>query len=132
MACPIAGTLANGADKLNEGMEQLADGTQTLADNSGKLTDGASQLSEGAAKLADGMSEISSGALELKDGCIKLNEEGVQKLANLYKTDVKSIEKRIDTLKDAAKSYKTFSGTANPDKTRVKFIYKTDSIEKKD
>ena len=67
------------------------------------------------------MSEISSGALELKDGCIKLNEEGVQKLAKLYKTDVK-----------AAKSYKTFSGTANPDKTRVKFIYKTDSIEKKD
>ena len=68
----------------------------------------------------------------MKDGCIKLNEEGVQKLAKLYKTDVKSIEKRIDTLKDAAKSYKTFSGTANPDKTRVKFIYKTDSIEKKD
>ena len=113
-------------------MSKLASGTQTLTDNSGKLTDGASQLSEGAAKLADGMSEISSGALELKDGCIKLNEEGVQKLAKLYKTDVKSIENRIDTLKDAAKSYKTFSGTANPDKTRVKFIYKTDSIEKKD
>ena len=74
-------------------MSKLASGTQTLADNSGKLTDGASQLSEGAAKLADGMSEISSGALELKDGCIKLNEEGVQKLAKLYKTDVKSIEK---------------------------------------
>ena len=127
-----AAALAAGASKLDDGMSKLASGTQTLADNSGKLTDGATQLSEGAAKLADGMSEISSGALELKDGCIKLNEEGVQKLANLYKTDVKSIEKRIDTLKDAAKSYKTFSGTANPDKTRVKFIYKTDSIEKKD
>lgn len=127
-----AAALAAGASKLDDGMSKLASGTQTLADNSGKLTDGASQLSEGAAKLADGMSEISSGALELKDGCIKLNEEGVQKLAKLYKTDVKSIEKRIDTLKDAAKSYKTFSGTANPDKTRVKFIYKTDSIEKKD
>ena len=127
-----AAALAAGASKLDDGMSKLASGTQTLADNSGKLTDGATQLSEGAAKLADGMSEISSGALELKDGCIKLNEEGVQKLAKLYKTDVKSIEKRIDTLKDAAKSYKTFSGTANPDKTRVKFIYKTDSIEKKD
>ena len=127
-----AAALAAGASKLDDGMSKLASGTQTLADNSGKLTDGASQLSEGAAKLADGMSEISSGALELKDGCIKLNEEGVQKLAKLYKTDVKSIEKRIDTLKDAAKSYRTFSGTANPDKTRVKFIYKTDSIEKKD
>lgn len=127
-----AAALAAGASKLDDGMSKLASGTQTLTDNSGKLTDGATQLSEGAAKLADGMSEISSGALELKDGCIKLNEEGVQKLAKLYKTDVKSIEKRIDTLKDAAKSYKTFSGTANPDKTRVKFIYKTDSIEKKD
>lgn len=127
-----AAALAAGASKLDDGMSKLASGTQTLTDNSGKLTDGATQLSEGAAKLADGMSEISSGALELKDGCIKLNEEGVQKLANLYKTDVKSIENRIDTLKDAAKSYKTFSGTANPDKTRVKFIYKTDSIEKKD
>lgn len=127
-----AAALASGASDLNDGMNKLASGTQTLANNSGKLSDGAAQLSEGAAKLADGMSEISSGALELKDGCIKLNEEGVQKLAKLYKTDVKSIENRIDTLKDAAKSYKTFSGTANPDKTRVKFIYKTDSIEKKD
>ena len=127
-----AKTLSAGASKLSGGVSDLADGTEKLDENSGKLRNGASQLSEGAAKLADGMSEISSGALELKDGCIKLNEEGVQKLAKLYKTDVKSIEKRIDTLKDAAKSYKTFSGTANPDKTRVKFIYKTDSIEKKD
>ena len=78
------------------------------------------------------MSQISSGAVELKDGCVKLNEEGVKKLSELYKTDVKSIEKRIDMIRDAAKSYKTFSGTANPDETRVKFIYKTDSIEKKD
>ena len=116
-----AKTLSAGASKLSGGVSELADGTEKLDENSGKLRNGASQLSEGAAKLADGMSEISSGALELKDGCIKLNEEGVQKLAKLYKTDVKSIEKRIDTLKDAAKSYKTFSGTANPD-----------SIEKKD
>lgn len=127
-----AKTLSAGASKLSGGVSDLADGTEKLDENSGKLRSGATQLSEGASKLADGMSEISSGALELKDGCIKLNEEGVQKLAKLYKTDVKSIEKRIDTLKDAAKSYKTFSGTANPDKTRVKFIYKTDSIEKKD
>ena len=127
-----ASALASGASTLNDGMNKLASGTQTLADNSGKLTDGASQLSEGAAKLADGMSEISSGALELKDGCVKLNEEGVRKLADLYKTDVKSIDNRISLLKDAAKAYKTFSGTANPDKTKVKFIYKTDSIETKD
>ena len=58
-----------------------------------------------------------------------LYEEGGRKLADIYKTDVKSIDKRISMLKDAAKSYKTFSGTANPENTRVKFIYKTDSIE---
>ena len=78
------------------------------------------------------MAQISSGALELRDGCVKLNEEGVRKLSDLYKTDIKSIDRRVSLLKDAAKSYKTFSGTANPDKTRVKFIYKTDSIEKND
>jgi len=127
-----AAALASGASQLDDGMSKLASGTQTLADNSGKLTDGASQLSEGAAKLAEGMSEISSGSLELKDGCVKLNEEGVRKLSDLYKTDVKSIDNRISMLRDAAKAYRTFSGTANPDKTRVKFIYKTDSIEKKD
>ena len=124
--------LADGAKELAGGMTQLKDGTQQLADNSGALTEGASELSEGAKKLADGMSEISSGALELKDGCVKLNEEGVQKLAKLYKTDVKSIDNRISLLKDAAKSYKTFSGTNNPDNTRVKFIYKADSIESDD
>ena len=121
--------LADGAKELSGGMTELKNGTQQLADNSGTLNDGVSTLSEGAKKLADGMSEISSGALELKDGCVKLNEEGVQKLANLYKTDVKSIDNRISLLKDAAKSYKTFSGTSNPENSRVKFIYKADSIE---
>ena len=125
-----AKTLSAGASKLSGGVSDLADGTEKLDENSGKLRSGATQLSDGAAKLADGMSQISSGALELKDGCVKLNEEGVRKLADLYKTDVKSIDRRVSLLKDAAKSYKTFSGTANPEKTRVKFIYKTDSIEK--
>ena len=110
-------------------MGSLVSGTQKLADNSGELSDGAAKLSEGISKLADGMKEISDGAVELKDGCVKLNEEGVRKLADIYKKDVKSIDKRISMLKDAAKSYKTFSGTANPENTRVKFIYKTDSIE---
>ena len=121
--------LSDGAKELAGGMDQLKDGTRQLVDNSGALTDGASELSEGAKKLADGMSQISSGALELKDGCVKLNEEGVQKLAELYETDVKSIDNRVSLLKDAARSYKTFSGTNNPDNTRVKFIYKADSIE---
>ena len=56
----------------------------------------------------------------------------MKKLADLYNTDVKSIDHRISMMKDAAKSYKTFSGTANPVHSRVKFIYKADSIEKKD
>ena len=81
-------------------------------------------------ELAEGMSKISGGAIELRDGCVKLNEEGVKKLAEVYNSDVKTMDERLKELKAAAKSYKTFSGTADPSGSKVKFIYKADGIVK--
>ncbi len=74
------------------------------------------------------MAKLQSGSVELKDGCVKLNDEGIKKLADIYQTDVKSLDDRIVALKNAAKNYTTFSGATSDEKSTVKFIYKADSI----
>ena len=125
-----ATALAKGAEELSKGVGKLKGGTQELADNSGALNEGAGKLSDGLVELPGGMSRISGGAIELRDGCMKLNEEGVKKLAEVYNSDVKTMDERLKELKDAARSYKTFSGTADPSSSKVKFIYKADGIVK--
>ena len=66
--------------------------------------------------------------MELKDGCIKLNDEGVRRIADFYRDDVKALDKRIEELKNAGKAYTTFSGVKEGMESSVKFIYRADSI----
>ena len=59
---------------------------------------------------------------------LKFNDEAVEKVADLYNNDVKSLDDKITEIKDAAKNYKTFSGASTDSDSTVKFIYKTDGI----
>ena len=78
--------------------------------------------------LTEGMDAILSGSLELKDGCVQFNDEGIQKIAEFYKEDVKELDSRIRELKDAAREYTSFSGAASDMNSTVKFIIKADTI----
>ena len=49
-------------------------------------------------------------------------KKGIQKLADFYNDDVKTLDSRITELKDAAKNYTTFTGAADGVKSTVKFI----------
>ena len=123
-----ADALAQGLDELSAGTDTLSSGTSVLAGNSEALTGGADQLASGVLTLAEGMDEILSGSLELKDGCVQFNEEGIQKIADFYKEDVKDLDARVRELRNAAREYTTFSGAASDMNCTVKFIIKADSI----
>ena len=123
-----ADALAQGLDELSAGTDTLSSGTSVLAGNSEALTGGADQLASGVLTLAEGMDAILSGSLELKDGCVQFNEEGIQKIADFYKEDVKDLDARVRELRNAAREYTTFSGAASDMNCTVKFIIKADSI----
>ena len=123
-----ANTLAQGLTELAAGTETLSAGTSTLNSNSAALTGGADQLASGVVTLTEGMDAILSGSLELKDGCVQFNDEGIQKIAEFYKEDVKELDSRIRELKDAAREYTSFSGAASDMNSTVKFIIKADTI----
>ena len=120
--------LASGMATLYEGTGTLASGTETLNANSGALKTGANKLASGAKELADGMAKIFSGSVELKDGVVKINDKGIKKIAEFYEKDGKNLDKTIKELRDAAKSYTTFTGAADGTSSSVKFIIKNEGI----
>ena len=107
--------LKNGEDQLASGAKQLADGMESLQSNSGKLADGVDKLDSGSEKLSKGMS--------------KLYNEGIKKIVDLYKDDLKGLTNGIKDMRDATKEYKTFTMLPSDMKGSTKFIYKTPITE---
>ncbi len=100
-------------------------------------TDGVSQAAEGASTLQSYMPELKSGVAKLRDGADQLkeglkqlNEEAIEKLVNTYAGDVESLSARLDATSEVSKNYKSFSGLSDKMDGNVKFIYRTESIEK--
>ena len=101
----------------------MKDGTEELKDGTGELKDGSRELTDGVSKLRDGSGE-------LKDGTIEFNEDGIQKLLNMFNGDLQELSDRLDAVKSAAKGYQSFSGISDGVQGNVRFIYKTAAIEK--
>ena len=111
-----AGNAASGAGQLTAGANTLASGAQTLKSGTQSLTDGITQLVDGASALAEGMGTF--------------NEEGIQTLSRLVEDDAQGFFDRLRTLQDYAGEYTSFSGGVPGTPGTVKFIIRTDSIEK--
>ena len=75
------------------------------------------------------MQEMLDGCIELHDGVVEFREEGIRKLAEIYRENIKSLDDSLMEIKEAAKTYKTFSGALKNTDNNVRFIIKTDSIE---
>ena len=80
-------------------------------------------------QFVDGMQEMLDGCIELHDGVVEFREEGIRKLAEIYRENIKSLDDSLMEIKEAAKTYKTFSGALKNTDNNVRFIIKTDSIE---
>lgn len=151
-----AGTLAGGAGSLLTGSRTLAEklgeftsGSDSLATNMNTMSGAISQLDAGAAQvlggisqlqsginqlksgsgaLVDGVTQLRDGSGELKDGIEKLNDEGIQKIVDLFDGNLGTLVTRLRALADVAGDYNNYSGLSDDMTGTVKFIYKTAAI----
>lgn len=138
--------LAEGLTSLADGLSQLDSGLGTMKSSTPKLTAGVSALAEGAAKLSSGANTLVAnnqklnngatalldGSAELQSGMAEFNEKAIQKLADTYNGDVKSLVDRLDAVTKAGEDYTTFTLVPDDVKGSVKFILKTDAVKAKD
>ena len=122
-------TLASNNGKLVDGAYQLSDGARQLYDGATKLNDGAGELYDGVGELNDGAIKLDDGVKELLDGITKFDDEGIKKIYEAFDGDLSDFTDRLEAIKEAGSSYKTFGGSADDVDSSVKFIIKTDSIK---
>jgi putative membrane protein len=104
-------------------------GTQSLADQVPTLTAGITALNDATLKLVSGVDELDDGSHELSDGMVEFDEEGISKIINSYRGDIKPLTDRMQAMLDAGADYQTFTAIADDVNGSVKFIYKMDSIK---
>ena len=119
-----------GANKLTGGANQLKAGTSALTDATKQLYDGILTMQNGAPALTSGITELRNGSMKLSDGLKEFNEKGVSKLLDAVNGDLKGLYTRVKATADVSKDYKSFSGLSDEMDGQVKFIYRTDAIEK--
>ena len=128
VAVQVVDKFKDGAARLDDGAGQLEDGAKKLNSSSSELISGVQQLAGGADTLADGVAQLLAGSIELKDGMAEFDEEGVQKIADLYEKDMKPLMESFENMKTAAGSYRSYSGAADGMKSSVRFIIKSEEI----
>lgn len=123
-------TLNAGAETLDSNSATLKAGVNTLNSKGGELKAGVTALDNNSGNLSSGAAKLKDGAQTLSDGMIQFDEEGIQKLSDAYHGDVEALLDRVDLVLDAGQSYHTFSGLKDDMSGSVKFIIRTEAIEK--
>ncbi len=114
---------------LTAGIDALAEGSAQLVANNEALTSGAAKLSQATGQISGGVNKLKDGSSRLWEGILEFDEEGIQKLSDVYHGDVELLTDRADAILDAGKEYQTFT-KKNPDVTgSVKFIVRTEGIK---
>lgn len=112
-------TLVQGANEVAAGMDTVNQGAWTLCDGLNSLNDGADTLAEGSRTLSGGMAQF--------------DEEGIQELTEAFAgvdgNGLLELSERLQAVKDAADSYRTFSGAPEGMDSSVKFIIRTEAIK---
>lgn len=120
----------NGTDKLVSGSDALKDGTSSLKEGTETLYNGILTLKDGTPALVSGITELRDGSRQLSDGLKEFNESGVKKITDAVDGDLKGLFVRIKAVGDVSKDYTSFTGISEDMAGKVKFIYRTDAIEK--
>ena len=121
--------LTSGIKQLQDGTNQLAAGANTLVSNNDTLNSGAAQLVNGTSQIVDGVNKLDTGSHTLADGMVEFNEQGINKIVNAYKGDLKPLANRLQAMIDAGEDYQSYSDITDGANGSVKFIYKLDSIK---
>ena len=123
-----ANRLDAGAQQLDSGAGQLADGARQLDDGARQLKDGTSKLLDGTGELTDGVDQLLDGAKELMDGMAEFDEDGIQKLSDLFQDDAQDLLDRLRALQEYSREYTSYSGASDAMPSQVRFIIRTESI----
>lgn len=121
---------ASGAGTLSAGIGELKNGSGKLYGGSTQLYDGILTMKKSAPALTDGITQLRDGALELSDGLTQFNEEGIQKLVDAVDGDLDGLFNRLRKISEVSKNYKSFAGIDDSMDGKVKFIYRTEAVEK--
>lgn len=111
-----AGSVDEGAKALSAGMNELNAGVASLKENMPALTAGVTALSDGATALSDGLNEF--------------NEKGISKITALADGDIQTVIEKLKSTIEVSKEYNNYSGLSENMNGQVKFIYRTDAINK--
>ncbi|MCI8359887.1 MAG: hypothetical protein HFE86_00940 [Clostridiales bacterium] len=142
-----ADRLADGTDTLAAGAGQLESGAADLSAGAGKLAAGTEAAGAGAAALQAGKGQLQSGASqlnqaagnlrdktgELRDGMSQFKSDGVDRLHRTAGEMTDQLEELLelrDALVERAESYTSYTGSPEGAQSKVKFVLKTDAIEK--
>lgn len=127
----------NGVQQAKDGSELLKANLYNLKINSNKLNNGAvkifngiSKMKKGGNKLVGGVKKLQNGSMQLSEGIKQLNDKGIKKITDALGNDINDIYTRIKATVEVSKNYNSFSGIPNGINGNVRFIYKTDEIEK--
>lgn len=120
--------LSVGASGLYEGCIEFGSGLSTLADGAETLDSKMTDLSDGTDKLENGIEALNNGAGQLNDGVTTLTQDAVGGAVDTYNNTLLPQIERIEKTVEAAKEYSIFTQSANEQSSKVKFIYRTDSI----
>lgn len=105
-----------GLNSYTAGVDQAAAGARRLQSNMPALLDGVKQLRDGAMQLTDGLKQF--------------NEEGVEKLVSVLGDDVEGLAERLTATVEVSRNYRSFSGLTDGMDGAVRFIYRTEAVEK--
>lgn len=120
---------ANGAGELTAGTGELRNGSQRLYSGTSELYDGIQTMKNSTPALTDGIRQLRDGAQQLRDGLVEFDREGIQKLVEAVDGDLEGLTDRVRAMTDLAKEYQSFSGIGDDMEGKVKFVYRTGSIE---
>lgn len=124
-----AGQLLQGGTALSSGAQTLGGGITQLANGAVSLKDGTAALLSGGKQLKEGTTKLKEGSTELSEGMAKFDEEGVQKITEIFGDELQNLLDRLSAVADADSAYKAFDGQNENENGKVKFIIETAGIE---
>ena len=114
------------------GVQSLYDGTAALQSGAQQLSDGLDKLSGSTDALTDGIARLNNGAMQLSDGMKQFREGSLGRLASLSGGSAGDLSARFKALRDVSEAYRSYTGLPEGESGKVKFIYRTDSVEAPD
>lgn len=124
--------MLSGAKKILKASKRVNKGGKKLVNGVDKLKKGSNQVDKATGKVSAGIEKLQAGSEELYEGMKRFDEEGIQKINNMYEEDFASVKERLLALLDISSEYNNFSGIDKGMDGNVKFIIETEEIANAD